>query len=146
MNILKQLPKYAVMGIILAGLVLAVSKFFGTSTQTERTERVDVRVPQLSALATQGENAFNANCALCHGKNAAGTDKGPPLVHNLYNPGHHGDQAFVIAAKRGVRAHHWRFGNMKPVPQVTDTQLTAIIKYVRELQVANGILTKPHNM
>lgn len=143
MKIFKQLPKYAVLGVILLGLVLAVSKFFDDD---EQTALVDVRVPELSALATRGERAFNVNCAQCHGKNAAGTDKGPSLVHQIYNPGHHGDQAFVIAAKRGVRAHHWRFGNMPPQPQVTGSQIAAIVKYVRELQAANGIVTKPHRM
>ncbi|GBE44866.1 cytochrome c [bacterium BMS3Bbin10] len=143
MKIFKQLPKYAVVGVILLGLVLAVSKFFDND---KPTALVDVRVPELSALATRGERAFNANCAQCHGKNAAGTDKGPALVHQIYNPGHHGDQAFVIAAKQGVRAHHWTFGNMPPLPLVSGAQIAAIVKYVRELQAANGIVTKPHRM
>jgi len=143
MNISKQLPKYAVLGFVLVGLFLAVSKFFNGGKQGAR---VDVAVPELSAQAALGKEAFNANCAQCHGKNAAGTDKGPPLIHDIYNPGHHGDQAFVIAAKRGVRRHHWPFGNMPPQPQVTGTQIAAIIKYVRELQVANGIITKAHRM
>lgn len=143
MKISGQLPKYAVLGFVLVGLVLVVTKFFDTGKQAVR---VDVRVPELSVLATQGKQAFNTNCIQCHGKNAAGTDKGPPLVHNIYNPGHHGDQAFVLAAKRGVRQHHWPYGNMAAQPQVTGAQITAIVKYVRELQVANGITFKPHRM
>ena len=107
---------------------------------------VDVRVPELSAVALRGEEAFKVNCAQCHGKNASGTGNGPPLVHNIYNPGHHSDQAFFLAAKRGVRRHHWRYGNMAPQPQVKDDQLAAIVKYVRELQVANGITYQPHRM
>ena len=48
--------------------------------------------------------------------------------------------AFVLAARNGVRAHHWPFGNMPPVEQpLTDGELAAIIAYVRELQRANGI-------
>lgn len=100
---------------------------------------VSVKVPQLSALAVAGKDAFDANCALCHGPHAAGTDKGPPLVHAIYNDGHHVDETFVLAAKLGVRRHHWRYGDMPPQPQVTQDQLKAIIRYVRELQVANGI-------
>lgn len=103
---------------------------------------VDVKVPaELSAEAGQGEIYFNATCASCHGANAAGQDGvGPPLVHRIYEPSHHGDMAFVLAARNGVRAHHWKFGNMPPVEQrLTDAELSAIIAYVRELQRANGI-------
>jgi mono/diheme cytochrome c family protein len=94
----------------------------------------------------RGKIAFNANCAPCHGTNAAGGDKGPPLVHVIYNPGHHADGSFFLAAKRGVRRHHWRFGDMPPQPQVTDGELAAIVRYVRELQAANGIGNEPHRM
>jgi mono/diheme cytochrome c family protein len=107
---------------------------------------VDVRVPQLSPNATAGKTAFDANCASCHGANAAGSDQGPPLVHEIYNPGHHADLAFVLAAKQGVRRHHWPFGDMPPQPQVTEDQISAIIQYVRELQAANGISYQPHRM
>ncbi len=98
-----------------------------------------VKVPDLSAPAREGESAFNRYCVECHGASAAGSDKGPSLVHRIYNPNHHSDQAFVLAARRGSRAHHWRVGDMKPVPKVTDQELIAIIRYVRELQRANGI-------
>lgn len=64
---------------------------------------------------------------------------GPPLVHKIYEPSHHGDAAFQVAAAQGVRAHHWRFGNMPPQDGVTAGDVTAIIAYVRELQRANGI-------
>ncbi len=40
----------------------------------------------------------------------------------------------------GVRAHHWRFGPMPAQPQLTRQEIAAIIRYVRELQEANGIL------
>jgi len=107
---------------------------------------VNVKVPELSAAATVGEAAFNANCAACHGKNAAGTKKGPPLVHDIYNPGHHADEAFFRAAKQGVPQHHWPFGNMPKRPGVTDEQITSIVRYIREMQQANGIFFRPHNM
>ena len=143
MKIAKQIPKYAVLGILLAGLGMLVLRFVDSG---EKSVQVDVRVPELSAAAVEGKQAFDANCAQCHGKNASGTDKGPPLVHNIYNSGHHADQSFFLAAKRGVRRHHWPYGNMPPQPQVTNAELTVIVKYVRELQVANGITYKPHRM
>jgi len=86
-----------------------------------------------------GETTFNANCAACHGKQAAGTDHGPPLVHKIYEPHHHGDQAFQLAAANGVRAHHWEFGNMPKVEGVTPGDVDQIVKYVRWLQRQAGI-------
>jgi mono/diheme cytochrome c family protein len=100
---------------------------------------VDVAVPALSAVAEEGAVLFEANCARCHGRNAAGTDRGPPLVHVIYHPAHYADEAFFLAARFGIRAHHWRFGPMPPQPQIGDTDVEKIVRYVRELQRANGI-------
>ena len=111
-----------------------------------RSAMVSVRVPELSAVATIGQKAFDASCAGCHGARGSGTDQGPPLIHDIYNPGHHADSAFYTAAKRGVGQHHWRFGNMPAQPRVSDSQMTAIIRYVRELQRANGITYRRHRM
>ncbi|WP_269586208.1 c-type cytochrome [Roseibium sp. Sym1] len=83
---------------------------------------------------------FRENCSACHGENAAGREKlGPPLVHRIYEPGHHGDGAFFLAVQQGVRAHHWPFGNMPPVAGVPHNDVENIIVYVRRLQQANGI-------
>ena len=101
----------------------------------------NVNVPgTLSAQANLGQKTYEANCASCHGPNAAG-QKGvaPPLVHVNYEPGHHGDESFQRAVARGVRAHHWRFGDMPPVEGLTRRDVAAIVAYVRELQRANGI-------
>ena len=101
---------------------------------------VAVTVPAtLSEVAKMGEKAFNAVCAACHGANAAGTEAGPPLVHKIYEPSHHGDYAFEMAVANGVRAHHWRFGDMPPQPAMTKADLQNVIAYVREVQRANGI-------
>lgn len=96
---------------------------------------------ELTAQAQQGDAYYTAACKSCHGTDAAGQEGiAPPLVHRIYEPSHHDDMAFVLAARNGVRAHHWAFGNMPPVEQpLTDGELAAIIAYVRELQRANGI-------
>jgi mono/diheme cytochrome c family protein len=86
-----------------------------------------------------GETTFNTNCAACHGKQAAGTDHGPPLVHKIYEPNHHGDPAFQRAAANGVQAHHWEFGNMPKIDGVTPENVDQIVKYVRWLQRQAGI-------
>ena len=102
---------------------------------------VEVQVPEtLSGQAQIGQRGFEGLCAQCHGENAAGRQGiGPPLVHRIYEPSHHADAAFLLAAQNGVRAHHWNFGNMPPVEGVTRADVIAITAYVRELQRANGI-------
>ena len=87
-----------------------------------------------------GAGAYDAVCAVCHGLNGRGRDGvAPPLVHKIYEPSHHSDMAFVLAAQNGVRAHHWKFGNMPAVEGVTRSEILAIVTYIRALQRANGI-------
>lgn len=143
MNLKDRLPVLVVTAVLVAGAAILVWKF--TSSPLGETA-ISVKVPKLTAVAAQGQQVFVATCAQCHGVNAAGTDKGPPLVHDIYNPGHHADAAFLNAVRRGVRQHHWRFGNMAPLPQVSDQEVAWIVRYIRELQVANGITYKPHRM
>ncbi len=101
---------------------------------------IEVIEPQLSALGQAGKPLFDENCSACHGENAAGVDgSGPPLIHKVYEPNHHGDGAFLIAVKNGVRAHHWRFGDMPPVEGVNEDTVRKIITYIREVQKANNI-------
>jgi mono/diheme cytochrome c family protein len=98
-----------------------------------------VRVPDLSAEAQAGKRAFDLHCVRCHGENAGGSTAGPTLVHRIYQPGHHADVAFELAVRRGVPAHHWRFGDMPPQPAVSPAEVAQITRYVRELQRANGL-------
>ncbi|MEX3011143.1 cytochrome c [Hoeflea sp. TYP-13] len=112
----------------------------GTVNTPGGSVMVTVSVPQLSDAAAQGKEIFDANCGTCHGENASGRDGfGPPLVHKIYEPGHHGDAAFQLAVKNGVRAHHWTFGNMPAVEGINSAQVEKIVLYVRELQRGNGI-------
>jgi mono/diheme cytochrome c family protein len=94
---------------------------------------------EAAAVATAGLEPFQSFCSECHGSEALGTNQGPPLIHQLYEPNHHGDGAFVAAARQGSPQHHWDFGNMLPVAQLSDGDLIAIIGYVRSLQRAAGI-------
>ncbi|HCE71851.1 c-type cytochrome [Ruegeria pomeroyi] len=112
-----------------------------TSAQQPGAPLAEVTLPtELSQNARIGQRAFEAKCAVCHGQNAAGQNGvAPPLVHPIYRPGHHADAAFLIAARNGVRAHHWKFGNMPPVEGITDGEVQMITRYIRELQQANGI-------
>lgn len=119
----------AALGLIMGGIYL--------TRQAER--KVTVVVPELSEEAMIGLAAFEAYCVECHGKNGAGTHKGPPLVHPIYRPSHHGDFSFVRAVSLGVAQHHWLFGSMPAQPQVGRQEIDRIIVYIREVQRANGI-------
>ena len=145
MSARRRFPTYLLMFALAAGAGIWIWQVAGPRS-TDSGRAVFVKVPQLSALAIAGREAFDASCAACHGPDAAGNDKGPPLIHNIYNPSHHADEAFVLAVTLGVRRHHWRYGDMPPQPQVTRAQLQAIVRYVRELQAANGIIGRARRM
>jgi mono/diheme cytochrome c family protein len=102
---------------------------------------VEIVLPDsLTPKQEMGKRAFDAVCADCHGQNATGlVGKAPPLVHKIYEPSHHGDMAFLMAVQRGVRAHHWRFGDMPPQSGLTPSDVANIVDYVRALQRENGI-------
>ena len=102
---------------------------------------VSVRVPEaLSAQAQLGRETYEANCASCHGRNAAGQHGiAPPLIHVIYEPGHHDDESFLRAVARGTRSHHWPFGDMPPVAGLSRRDVVPIIAYIRELQRFNNI-------
>ena len=112
-----------------------------TVVSMEHEALADVLLPEtLSQNAQIGQLGFEAKCAACHGVNAAGKDGiAPPLIHIIYEPSHHGDEAFQRAAAEGIRGHHLPFGDMPPVEGVTRGDVTMIIAYIRELQRANGI-------
>jgi len=100
------------------------------------TGETDFKVPFQYGL---GKSLFSTNCASCHGDWGKGTEKGPPLMHRLYVPSHHGDAAFYRAALKGARAHHWKFGDMPAVPGITRQNMDAIVPYIRWLQQKNGV-------
>jgi len=133
--------KIALLAFILAAVALAALLVRnGTEASTGQAAPAAVALPAaFSDQAKMGERVFNAVCAACHGAAAAGTDVGPPLVHRIYEPSHHGDHAFEMAVANGVRAHHWTFGDMPPQPALTRADLNTVIAYIRELQRANGI-------
>ncbi|GAB5470536.1 MAG: hypothetical protein Kilf2KO_35660 [Rhodospirillales bacterium] len=114
--------------------------FFGPMQRSSmQAQQPPLALPALSADAKAGEAHFQEDCAVCHGRYALGTDRGPPLIHRIYQPSHHGDRAFRLAVRQGVRAHHWKFGDMPAMSGLSRADVAEIIAYVRELQRANGI-------
>lgn len=134
---------------VLALVALGLVAFYYFSTQRQAPQvagegaggpLAQVTMPVLEGNAKIGERVFAAKCVDCHGENAAGVDSaGPPLIHKIYEPSHHGDAAILLAAKNGVRAHHWSFGNMPPVEGITDGEVEMVIDYIRTVQRENGI-------
>lgn len=133
---------FALAILVLSGMLMAHFGAFGRAEPLSN----GVVIPTLSGEALAGRAVFEENCASCHGMDGVGTNKGPPLVHDIYNPGHHSDAAFHRAVRDGVPQHHWPYGNMPAQTQVTEPQVAQILRYVRELQAVNGIHFRPHRM
>ena len=87
-----------------------------------------------------GKIKYAELCVQCHGKSAKGTHQGPPLIHKIYAPNHHADQAFRWAVRDGVKQHHWRFGDMPQIKNATPEDVAHIIKYIRQNQRKAGLL------
>lgn len=87
----------------------------------------------------KGAALFRTRCAGCHGRDARGSERGPPLIHEIYRPAHHADIAFHFAVRDGVRRHHWRFGDMPPVPGLGPEDVGHIVAWVRAEQRRAGI-------
>ncbi|MCF6232250.1 MAG: cytochrome c [Rhodobacteraceae bacterium] len=131
-------------GLVVIAVAYSIFKPVGDRAEAplvQGASMVAVALPAaLSEQAQIGKRGFDAKCAQCHGANAAGQNGvAPSLIHKIYEPNHHSDAAFLVAAKNGVRAHHWRFGNMPPVPGLTDADVLNITRYIREVQKENGI-------
>lgn len=89
--------------------------------------------------SAKGERLYQERCASCHGKDLRGTTAGPPQIHIYYVPNHHSDAAYQIAVRSGVRQHHWRFGDMPPVPGLTPEDVGHITAYIRREQRRAGL-------
>lgn len=127
-------------GFLVLILGIAVIGFRGDPSNTAADTGIAVQDPDLVA---HGEPLYQTSCASCHGTDLKGTDTGPSHLSAVYEPNHHSDIAFVLAAQNGVRAHHWPFGDMEPVPGLGEQELAAIVAYVRENQRISGFEPYP---
>lgn len=133
-----RMGRLLLISLAVVAAIIAAAFFFGGGFFAEVDE--DLVVPQLTPAEVAGQDVFANACAACHGHYGMGVEgAGPPLIHLIYEPSHHGDQAFVRAVRNGVQAHHWGFGDMPPIRNVTDREVEQIVAYIRALQRANGI-------
>jgi mono/diheme cytochrome c family protein len=119
-------------------LLAAVAMVSGCTAATEAT--IPVQSPDLVA---EGEQLYAANCAECHGADLRGTDRGPSHLSEVYEPGHHGDGAFLVAVMAGVRPHHWDFGAMPPIEGLSAEDVEAITAFIRDQQRIEGFEPYP---
>jgi hypothetical protein len=94
---------------------------------------------RVDAQSRPREKLFVNQCTSCHGGDLKGSDKGPPLLHSVHEPSHHGDAAFQLAVMTELRAHHWNFGDMPPVHRNSLDEVAHITVYVRVEQLKAGI-------
>lgn len=118
-----------------------LSAALGVLSMAVRAEgmRLPLPSPGLMPNPAAGKVLYEQSCASCHGADLKGSDKGPPFLHRVYEPSHHANLAFQLAVKNGVRAHHWQFGDMKPVSGLTPDDVAHITAYVRAEQRRAGI-------
>ena len=136
--------KFVVSCIVFLCLVYVITERDNSNVKQETLPEgaiVKINLPsQLSELSQSGKTLFEAICATCHGRNAVGKrNVAPPLVHKIYEPSHHGDESFQLAVLMGVKAHHWKFGNLPAIEGLNRKQVEKINLYRRELQKANNI-------
>ena len=86
----------------------------------------------------QGAELYQANCASCHGADLRGTDEGPSHLSIVYEPNHHGDDAFRSAIANGAQQHHWNFGDMAAITGLDNDEIDDVIAYVRSEQERQG--------
>ncbi len=109
--------------------------FLGSSIILSAQAETTVNIPFKLA---KGQLLYQQNCSSCHGKALEGSNKGPTFLSPIYKASHHGDEAFYRAALKGVRAHHWNFGNMPPVKDMNERKMNAIVPFIRYYQKQKG--------
>jgi mono/diheme cytochrome c family protein len=118
---------------------------WGVAVSNAQAQTAAVPVPSAGLMPNpaKGKALFVQKCASCHGVDLkgrdTGADRGPPFLHRVYEPSHHGDAAFQSAVANGVRAHHWKFGNMPAVKGLTPDDVAHITAYIRMEQRKVGI-------
>ncbi len=123
--------------VTVAGVVLALTFVLSACGGDDPVAAPPESVVPLAADA-DGASVYQARCASCHGEDLRGTDKGPSQLSIVYEPNHHGDESYRSAIRNGVAQHHWGFGNMPAVEDITDNQIERVITYIRTQQQELG--------
>jgi mono/diheme cytochrome c family protein len=127
-------------GLALLGLFLSACGMGGHMSGVDAGTGIPV---QDADLVAAGEPLYQQYCASCHGADLRGTAVGPSQLSVVYEPNHHGDMAYFLAVRNGVRQHHWPFGDMPPIADLSDSEVEQIVAFVREQQRINGFEPYP---
>jgi mono/diheme cytochrome c family protein len=85
----------------------------------------------------RGSAIYGANCAQCHGADLDGTERGPSLLDPAYRS--LTDADIADAVRNGVAERVWDFGPMPANGALSDTQIDAIVEYLRAEQAATAV-------
>ncbi len=96
-----------------------------------------------AAPSADGVALYAQHCASCHGGDLRGTEQGPSHLSVVYEPNHHGDDAFRRAIAAGAPQHHWTFGDMPPVAGLDEDEIESIIDHIRAIQEREGFEPYP---
>jgi len=121
----------------LAGLAVTLTALLSACASDDPIAALPESPAPLAAEA-DGATIYQARCASCHGEDLRGTDKGPSQLSIVYEPNHHGDDSYRSAIRNGAPQHHWRYGNMPAVEDITDDQIEQVITYIRTQQQELG--------
>jgi len=127
----------------LLGMLASIAWTGCNTDTTDSSSQTETNTASATTISTsdpvRGASLFATNCAACHGQGGMGSDQGPPLINRIYESSHHSDFAFYRAVSNGSRQHHWKFGDMPPVPGVSIEDTANIIAYIRQQQRRAGI-------
>ena len=116
-------------------ILISMSGMLFSCTQNGPGQGIVIKIKTVPpAEFVRGEALYQNYCSGCHGDKGSGSEKGPSFLSPIYEPNHHGDESFILASRNGVRAHHWPFGDMPPLPNVKEEEVRQIVAYVRWLQ------------
>ena len=93
--------------------------------------------------SSDGAPLYDGDCASCHGGDLRGTDFGPSLLSEIYEPNQLPDDSIRDAIRNGAAQDNWEFGPMPAITRLDDDEITAMITYIRDVQEREGFEPYP---
>ena len=134
---------YSLVAAFVLLMMMGCGEDSASQHETTKVERDGTGLNDRTVLVqyrlVQAKNCSGLTAPSVTGWMPAGTNQGPPLVDKTYHPGHHPDFSIRNAINKGVKQHHWFFGDMPPVAGVSPDDAEKIICHIRDTQLANGL-------
>jgi mono/diheme cytochrome c family protein len=126
----RSLNRYLAWGLVFMVLLLGG---FVTYRVREPGLRKDAARAQTTSYTAIGSQIFAANCAQCHGKNAAGGGTAPTLNSRQFLKSTTNDQIFALVSG-GVSGTEMPAWNLDYGGTFTDEQVRQVVTYLRSLE------------